>query len=183
MFTKTFRTVPFGRRRIPLSRGRYLPVPVAVGLILLLLSLVLGLTFAALFQRNSTPTGSPISAFRPRDALGQHLLTACGLVEEDARIQRTLLVDGLARTAGRTFTDPTEGFGGHVRANAGIEVKGNGYVDGHAMPGPDHTVRIRGNGVVTGSTDPASEILGCSLKNLEDLVLWVQDNHQNDDIP
>jgi len=68
---------------------------------------------------------------------------------------------------------------GHVRANQGIVVKGNGKVIGNATPGPGYQVVRQGNGTVTGSTSQASQVLDChpiDLVALKAALLAANDN-------
>ncbi|MBI4641610.1 MAG: hypothetical protein HY731_13000, partial [Candidatus Tectomicrobia bacterium] len=165
-----------------ISKVKKVVSAVKVGSLCLGMIAVLLLSFSR-YALGSDVGASPVRTFRPHDALGQYLLTACKTSQNNRGNQRTLRIQGQAQASGRSFLEPIEGFGGHIRSNGDIEIEGKGSVNGNAMPGPNHVVRIRGNGVVSGSTKPATEILDCSIENLGSLILGVKQQHQNDQIP
>ena len=48
---------------------------------------------------------------------------------------------------------------------------------------PSHVVNKTGNGTVTGSLEPATELLDCSMGDLTQLISWVKQNNNNASIP
>ena len=65
--------------------------------------------------------------------------------------------------------EPTSGDNGHIGSNGDITLRGGCEIGGNATPGPDDEIIYHGSGnTVTGSTEPASELVDLPLLEIED---------------
>ena len=119
------------------------------------------------------------SQFKPHPASGKYSGIACKATGNSAAIQ----FSGNAATAARTFFGPSEIIGGNLRSNVDIKLSGNALVNGDATPAPGHVVNKTGNATVTGSIEPATELLDCSMGDLTQLISWVKQHNDNASIP
>jgi len=120
---------------------------------------------------------SPTSAFRPHNKFSEYAGLHCSN-------------SNLAQLSGNSQTKAWDVLlasfvaEGSISSNDSIKVSGNGFIDGDAIPAPEHNVIINGNGSVTGSMIPAEELVDCSIGDLLILSGWgVKENHINNQIP
>ena len=133
--------------------------------------------FCLLLLANVNLLFSSDEQFKPFPAMGTYVAVGCEIEK------KPVSAEGNAYAAARIFSNTTECFGGNLRSNGCIELEGNAYINGDAIPAPGSSVKIKGHAIVTGATAPANQLLDCSIANLNDLVMWVKQNHQNAQIP
>ena len=96
----------------------------------------------------------------------------------------SLTVNGHTTVGGVDSVGGDAGAGGDIASNGGITVTGSNTIDGNVTPGPGETVHITGTqNHISGSTDPAADLLPCEAQSVSDWAAYASANNNNGAIP